>query len=201
MGAFLDKPITVKDTIVEESKSINSSNIRYVVSSMQGWRAQMEDAHIHKIGIPLFGPALPPCSIGLFGVFDGHGGNLISNYVADTAMDTFLQVFNRKVTTLPKKGFVSNEILAQSLGQTFLVLDEAMKELPEVKEGQDNSGSTAVCAMITKDAYIVANLGDSRCVVIGQRGIVKFASEDHKPSLVSNISPFQLEFICFCCFY
>ena len=36
---------------------------------MQGWRKSMEDDHIFEIN-------LTP-DISLFGVFDGHGGNLI----------------------------------------------------------------------------------------------------------------------------
>jgi len=40
---------------------------------MQGWRTNMEDAHIAKINFE------PECS--LFGVFDGHGGKEVALFV------------------------------------------------------------------------------------------------------------------------
>ncbi len=47
MGAFLDKPKTEK---YNESKT--GAGLRYGLSSMQGWRIEMEDAHSAIIGIP-----------------------------------------------------------------------------------------------------------------------------------------------------
>ena len=44
MGNFLDTPITEKETEVGEGLDLH-----YGLSSMQGWRAQMEDDHIQKI--------------------------------------------------------------------------------------------------------------------------------------------------------
>ena len=40
MGGFLDKPITEKS-----NSSGSTQSIRYGLSSMQGWRCDMEDAH------------------------------------------------------------------------------------------------------------------------------------------------------------
>ena len=44
-----------------------------MISSMQGWWADMEDAHIGLFDI------LP--GVHLFGVFDGHGGPEVAKYV------------------------------------------------------------------------------------------------------------------------
>ena len=44
MGNFLDTPIVEKETEVGEGQGL-----QYGLSSMQGWRAQMEDDHIQKI--------------------------------------------------------------------------------------------------------------------------------------------------------
>lgn len=46
-----------------------------VVSSMQGWRADMEDAHLAIFDL------IP--GVSLFGIFDGHGGPEVARYVAD----------------------------------------------------------------------------------------------------------------------
>ena len=44
MGNFLDTPITTKETEVGENRP---KSMTYGLSAMQGWRAQMEDDHLH----------------------------------------------------------------------------------------------------------------------------------------------------------
>ena len=43
--------------------------LKYVTAGMQGWRINMEDAHLAVTKFP------SDPSAALFGVFDGHGGN------------------------------------------------------------------------------------------------------------------------------
>lgn len=64
MGAFLDKPKTDK---FQEGGEGNG--LRFGVASMQGWRVEMEDAHMARTD--LVGP-LKDWSY--FAVFDGHAG-------------------------------------------------------------------------------------------------------------------------------
>jgi|TARA_B110000305_G_C19316798_1_gene576889 serine/threonine protein phosphatase PrpC len=64
MGAFLDSPITDKNSEVGTNEICS-----WGACSMQGWRTDMEDAHV-AVSI-----TLPSGKTGLlFGVFDGHGG-------------------------------------------------------------------------------------------------------------------------------
>jgi len=49
MGAFRSTPIKDKTTI-EGSDSVKK--FKYVASGMQGWRINMEDAHICKTDLP-----------------------------------------------------------------------------------------------------------------------------------------------------
>ena len=44
---------------------------------MQGWRDRMEDDHIQLLTLS---PELPHLS--LFGIFDGHGGEMVAHYIA-----------------------------------------------------------------------------------------------------------------------
>ena len=44
---------------------------------MQGWRSHMEDDHIQLLTLS---PELPHLS--LFGIFDGHGGEMVAHYIA-----------------------------------------------------------------------------------------------------------------------
>ena len=46
----------------------------------------------------------------------------------------------------------------------FLELDEKLRKIPEVASGEDKSGTTAVCALISQKYLIIANCGDSRGV-------------------------------------
>ena len=55
-----------------------------------------------------------------------------------------------------------------------------MKELPEVVSGEDKSGSTAVCALVSTSHVFLANCGDSRAV-ISRAGTALVATYDHKP--------------------
>lgn len=60
-----------------------------------------------------------------------------------------------------------------------------MKELPEVISGEDKSGSTAVCALISSTHVFLANCGDSRAVISrnGAPNCVAYliSTYDHKP--------------------
>lgn len=46
--------------------------------------------------------------------------------------------------------------------------------------GEDRSGSTAIAALVTPSHIIVANCGDSRCILVRGGEVVEM-SDDHKP--------------------
>ena len=56
------------------------------------------------------------------------------------------------------------EGIKQGILKGFLELDEKLRRIPEVASGEDKSGTTAVCALITQKYLIIANCGDSRGV-------------------------------------
>ncbi|KAK3038187.1 hypothetical protein RJ639_030294 [Escallonia herrerae] len=60
MGIYLSTPKTEKF-----SEDGENSRLRYGLSSMQGWRATMEDAHAALTDLD--------SSTSFFGVYDGHG--------------------------------------------------------------------------------------------------------------------------------
>jgi len=70
MGAslvYLDRPNTKKETLSGAIQGTSAQpGYKYATSAMQGWRLNMEDAHICN---PNFDQG-----VGLFAVFDGHGG-------------------------------------------------------------------------------------------------------------------------------
>ena len=76
MGAFLDKPKTEK-----YNESSSGAGLRYGLSSMQGWRIEMEDAHSAVIGMPDVGD-----NVAWFAVFDGHAGSRVSAHCSRYVM-------------------------------------------------------------------------------------------------------------------
>ncbi|CAG9322807.1 ARX1_1 [Blepharisma stoltei] len=175
MGTYLSTPNIQKNTIVGHHQSIS-----YAASDMQGWRTSMEDSKI--IELSLGGDGM------LFGVYDGHGGKEVAIFVSRHFCDVLLQNENYK------KG--SYELALQ---ETYLNMDELLfsteskielarivADLPE-DEKEDNGeqeadlvGCTAVTALIKNNRIIVANAGDSRCI-LAKNGEAIAMSHDHKP--------------------
>ncbi|KAJ8773934.1 hypothetical protein K2173_009365 [Erythroxylum novogranatense] len=202
MGVYLSSPKTEKAS--EDGESVR---LRYGVSSMQGWRSTMEDAHAAY-------PDLDS-STSFFAVYDGHGGQVVARFCA--------KFLHQQV--LKHEAYLAGDI-GTSLQKTFLRMDEMMcgqrgwRELAILgdkidkvsgmiegliwpprnseanghfaewssEEGSHSKfhgptcGSTACVAMIRDKQLIVANAGDSRCV-ISRKGQAYNLSKDHKPEL------------------
>jgi serine/threonine protein phosphatase PrpC len=129
---------------------------------MQGFRNEMEDDHNVE--------ALPhhPGHL-LFGVYDGHGGDTASRYIAE-----------RLPTMLDSSPTPTDPTV---IVDTLLKLDKEFMETQSTHE----HGSTVVFALTgpAKQGRVpvtVAHLGDSRCLWIDSYGALRFATEDHKPN-------------------
>lgn len=174
MGAFLEKPKTEK---YNESKS--GAGLRYGLSSMQGWRIEMEDAHSAVIGIPD-----QKENVSWFAVFDGHAGSRVSAHCSHHLLDC-IRASDSFTCSLQQEQTLSQDQLMDGIKQGilkgFLELDEKLRRIPEVASGEDKSGTTAVCALITQKYLIIANCGDSRGVCCTE-GKPVLATQDHKPS-------------------
>ncbi|CAB3396864.1 unnamed protein product [Caenorhabditis bovis] len=174
MGAFLDKPKTEKTNLSGEGNGIS-----YGMSSMQGWRMNMEDAHIAETAMSQDPPYK---NWSFFAVFDGHAGPEVaakaSNQLLQYLIDT--KEFKEMTKALKKSdGVLTPECLdfiVKGIRTGFLNFDECTKNTTDCS----NSGSTAVCAIITPSHTIIGNLGDSRAVLSSKNTGV-FGTTDHKP--------------------
>ena len=170
MGAFLDKPKTEK-----HNEFGGGNQLRYGLSSMQGWRIEMEDAHCAIIGLP----NLKDWSF--FAVFDGHAGARVSAICSEELLHEITSNEEFKKSAPEASGTeIAAENIKRAIKTGFLALDSRMRELPEVMSGEDKSGSTAVCVMISPTHVFFANCGDSRGVLC-RKGDVAFSTQDHKP--------------------
>lgn len=164
MGAFLDKPIVEKATHHGEG-----NGLRFALSSMQGWRVDMEDAHLAEASID-------SGNVSIFAVFDGHGGQTVSRASAEQ----FVHAIQK--TDAYKADAKSAKSLELGLKHGFYEMDKyLLQQFPKLKSGEDRSGSTAIASIVTPTSVILANVGDSRAVFC-RNGDVFFATKDHKPS-------------------
>jgi len=174
MGAFLDKPKTEK-----YNESRVGGGLRYGLSSMQGWRIEMEDAHSAVIGIPD-----QKDTVSWFAVFDGHAGSRVSAHCSHHLLDC-IRASDDFTCSLQQEHTLSQEEMMSGIKKGilkgFLELDEKLRKIPEVASGEDKSGTTAVGALITDKYLIIANCGDSRGVACSM-GKPVLATQDHKPS-------------------
>ena len=143
----------------------------------------------------------------IFGIFDGHGGREVANYVKNHFTDFFLSNENYK------KGKIK-----EAIKETFLLLDrnletkEAMIELTEdhinfckefkieINENEINQkknyieniaysiGCTAnIFIIYNNEDFYFANSGDSRSLLLKRGESIKM-SIDHKPELPNEFS-------------
>ena len=84
------------------------SNMKIGVCEMQGWRKTMEDA---AIVLPNFEK-----NSSLFGILDGHGGSIISEFVSVNFKNILIRLDSYK-----------NGNYEKALTETFLIMDELLK--------------------------------------------------------------------------
>lgn len=218
MGDFLSTPNKEKESEDNENNLVNiklkqkplkliwlTIKVRYGACGMQGWRKRMEDSHISDIGIAQNN------GLHLFGVFDGHGGKEVSQYVKKHFTNEFTKSKNFK-----------NANYKSCLIETFLKMDEIMMEpngkmelkqfakqskeeddLRNAKEknkqmdlfkqlfdykGQEDcdvammTGCTAnVCAIDQNGKKLYFANSGDSRVVLCKNGVAYPMSEDHKP--------------------
>lgn len=90
---YLERPILEK----QASEGGSQSGLNYAVASMQGWRAQMEDAHTC---MPELRNKLTEW--GYFAVFDGHAGTTVAQYCSRNLLDHILATGTKQLEVIIK---------------------------------------------------------------------------------------------------
>ncbi|XP_062506938.1 uncharacterized protein LOC134183424 [Corticium candelabrum] len=189
-SSYLSKPATKKTSRDEEA-----ANWRCGVSSMQGWRVNMEDADrvVRDMGD----------GTSYFGVFDGHCGKEVALYVSkylhqyirslpsytaslhEAVINGYLNVDQSLLT--PKGQRELKFLKCNPTSQASAATSDSDSSDDECKplKAQHyfhgmNVGSTGVTALVRDDLLVVAHVGDSRCVLC-RGGIAIAMTSDHKP--------------------
>ncbi|GAX72945.1 hypothetical protein CEUSTIGMA_g400.t1 [Chlamydomonas eustigma] len=104
----------------------------------------------------------------MFGVFDGHGGSQVSEFLAENSVAYVTNALSNSN---------AQASMQEVLKDAFVALDE---HLPRNTSGRDLGGSTAVVVLLSEREIVCANCGDSRAV-LSRNGKAIALSEDHKP--------------------
>ncbi|TKW22108.2 hypothetical protein SEVIR_4G204600v4 [Setaria viridis] len=202
MGVYLSTPKTEK-----LSEDGENDKLKFGLSSMQGWRATMEDAHSALLDLDN--------DTAFFGVFDGHGGKVVAKFCAkylhrevinseayaagDLGAAVYRAFFRMDEMMRGQRGWRELQALGDKINQ-FTGIIEGLIWSPKGSDSNDrhdewafeegphsdfigpNCGSTACVALVRNRQLIVANAGDSRCV-ISRNGQAYNLSRDHKPEL------------------
>ena len=179
------------------------NSFRYGICSMQGWRDTMEDSVIAETCLG------PDQNTHIFGVFDGHGGREISNFITNHFVEEFLKNPN----------YMKGDIKA-CLKETFINLDNKLNSLSAMREMTKDhksflkeynlkeelnlsyakdlngnfyiedlgyeKGSTGLICVIHDGIIYFANAGDSRGILIRKDKKFLVLTNDHKPISITE---------------
>jgi len=163
--------------------------LRYGVASVQGRRQYMEDMH-QAVGFDASQQAASVVGLThFFAVFDGHGGKRAASWAHTHLVPAVLKELagwssgRSPDAPAPDQSTLDNAVISAFHSTDRDFLETALQQgIPD--------GSTAVTAMIQEPApgtrkerrLLVANLGDSRCVMVRNDGSAQALSTDHKPN-------------------
>ncbi|QEU61864.1 Ptc4 [Kluyveromyces lactis] len=235
MGQLLSHPLTEKTIIYNDYQTsghklslhhdthqeVDIPRFYNCVGSMQGYRLTQEDAHLVKTGSeslivsfhdPFIGKVVK-YQISIFAVFDGHGDNNCSNYLAGSLYEHthpqahsttdrvltehdgliyFIKLAfeSHKYTSFSrpdgnKRQFRTLEgLICQVIKDSFKACDATFHK----HFANEASGSTAIVALLINGSMLyVANTGDSRCILSKKNKAIKPMSYDHKPQHIGEL--------------
>ena len=144
--------------------------------SLQGKRESNEDQHIGVLNINNESKIINP--VNFIGVFDGHGGKLVSKYLKTNLAKYVLKKTN--INIYDQKTNVTSRFFGKLFDK---IQDDLCTAHPVAVK---RCGSTALCGVMYKDAknnnnLWVVNVGDSRAVIYNDVKKAIQLTKDHKP--------------------
>ncbi|SOV15980.1 protein phosphatase PPM2 [Plasmodium sp. gorilla clade G2] len=181
MGAYLSSPKTNKESL--DGGNLEFDPSRYGLSCMQGWRKNMEDAHICYNNLKLNEIEE---DVSIYGVFDGHGGPNVSKWISYNFRRIFIRCLKEANEEMIKKNMKRSEnyklkLIKLTLEKTFLKLDEEML----LSENQEKLKKYSVPTQEneeesdTRENYIYSILND----IISKNISIKAIEKDGKRCL------------------
>ena len=144
--------------------------------SLQGKRQSNEDTHAYLLNLD--GKNIKFNPINFFGVFDGHGGKIVSKYLKNNLPYYFIKKFDKDI-------YSRTDLISKYFMNVYdTIQNNLINEHPRVVH---HCGSTAcVCVQYidsnNKNLLWVFNVGDSRAIKCNNTDIAEQLSSDHKPN-------------------
>ncbi len=144
--------------------------------SLQGKRDSNEDQHVGIINLNNDDKTIN--QVNFIGVFDGHGGKLVSKYLKSNLPKYILK--KTDINIYDQKSAITSRFFSKLFHK---LQDGLIEEHPSASK---RCGSTALCGVMYKNQknvnYIwIANVGDSRAVLCNHQNKAIQLSKDHKP--------------------
>lgn len=157
MGTYCDTAKTTDSRLVVGDGVVAG----WAHSGLRGWRHSMEDSVVAE---------LLSQELGVFAVFDGHGGDFCARWAAHELCARLLAVPRLQAAVAAGTAAWSEaeevQAVATSLGEVVRRMDE---DLRATGRPAWSCGTTAVILLVSPRCLTVANLGDSRAVRQAQR--------------------------------
>jgi len=119
----LGAPVTDKETHRGVTKD---EQLKFGLSSMQGWRVHMEDAHIAEGELYAFeaGTKIPLLGHAIFAVYDGHGGTFAAIYSGNN----FLRILSKQPRFVQYAKMCASDAATSNRATKMRVLEQAMQQ-------------------------------------------------------------------------
>ncbi|KAJ4458810.1 putative protein phosphatase 2C 7 [Paratrimastix pyriformis] len=156
------------DFPIEKVENLDGDGPRWLCYSTIGRRDSMEDGHVCS-----------PLDLGtsgkghVFGVFDGHGGDLYAKFAAQNFVDCLSRSFTEEDRS-------STMGLGDVIDRLRAGMVEIHNRLVRRFRRKPDCGTTAVVALMSQGHLFLAHAGDSRAVICHD-GEALFGTTDHKP--------------------
>ena len=149
--------------------------------SLQGKRESNEDQHIGILNMDNKNPSIN--MVNCIGVFDGHGGKLVSKYLKENIPKYLLK--KTDINIYQQKSKITSNFFSKLFDK---LQEDLIKKHPIVSK---RCGSTALCGIqyidtMNRSMIWLANIGDSRAVLYNSKNIAIPLTRDHKPHHISE---------------
>lgn len=118
--------------------------------------------------------------VGFFAVFDGHGGDNASKHFSANLHGVFVEHLRDQAPGVGGS-------VGLALWHAFVAADERYLRGLKRTKPDDESGTTAVVAVVAGTTLTVANCGDSRCI-LSRGGTAVSLTSDHKASRPDEVA-------------
>uniref|UniRef100_A0A7S4NUM3 PPM-type phosphatase domain-containing protein n=1 Tax=Guillardia theta TaxID=55529 RepID=A0A7S4NUM3_GUITH len=184
MGSYLSSP--VKDKESHDGSGIGG--IKYGLSAMQGWRTNMEDAHIACGNVGKQNP------LGIFGVFDGHGGREVAQFVSKHFQTEFEGIVsNQQGKVEPSLPIAFHRMDAMLREQKYAAELISLSSSPKSSQ-PDSPTSTSAASTGTRnqDAPRIGNASQERAVGLVRSSINSSLEDARKKGKLTQKEAMEL---------